>query len=199
MILARNYLEVYPYDKWSDKVIPWSNINGRGWSSTSLPTSDLSAKHLLTISGCWTQSLCPEWMDQEAVSKRFSFPSGYPAVSERVSLSAQHSGDGGWGNQSSLAPHRSRSHCSHGKTRHWSVLGSVASCSWQREFSPGNCPNVAGDKKLLKCAEKRAIEGKVQTSSGACRAPPVLREVGNFGSRVCHQHLAGLSASGAQR
>lgn len=22
MILARNYLEVYPYDKWSDKVIP---------------------------------------------------------------------------------------------------------------------------------------------------------------------------------
>lgn len=31
--------------------------------------------------------------------------------------------------------------------------GSVASHSWQREFSPGNSPNVAADKKSLKCAE----------------------------------------------
>lgn len=30
MILARNYLEVYPYEKWSDKVIPLNNIRGRG-------------------------------------------------------------------------------------------------------------------------------------------------------------------------
>lgn len=130
MILARNYLEVYPYDKWSDKVMPWSNI-----SSTSLPTSDLAAKHLLTISGCFTQSLCPEWVDQEAVPKRFSFPPGYPAVSEGVSLSAHHGGDGGWGNQSSLAPHRSRSHCSHGKTRHWSVWA-----AWPLALGRGNSP-----------------------------------------------------------
>lgn len=30
MILARNYLEVYPYEKWSDKVIPVRNKDGRG-------------------------------------------------------------------------------------------------------------------------------------------------------------------------
>lgn len=61
-------------------------------------------------------------LDQQAVSKRFSFPSGYPTVSERVSLSAHYSGDGGWGNQPSIAPHRSGSDCSHGETWHWSVL-----------------------------------------------------------------------------
>lgn len=67
-------------------------------------------------------TFCLHRRDQKAVSKRFSFPSGYPTVSERVSLSAHYSGDGGWGNQPSIAPHRSGSHCSHGETWHWSVL-----------------------------------------------------------------------------
>lgn len=30
MILAQNYLEVYPYEKWSDKVTSLNNIDGTG-------------------------------------------------------------------------------------------------------------------------------------------------------------------------
>lgn len=108
-------------------------------------------------------------MVQKAVSKRFSFPSGYPTVSERVSLSAHYSGDGGWGNQPSIAPHRSGSHCTHGETWHWSVLAvwpltleralfiSISSTSLVLVLSSpqSGALNITSDKKSLKYAEQR--------------------------------------------
>lgn len=49
------------------------------------------------------------------------FPVDPPCLWARLPLSAQHRGDGGWGDQPAQAAHRGRPHCPHGEARHWSV------------------------------------------------------------------------------
>lgn len=75
MILARNYLDVYPYDRWSDKVTLWV-----GGPSCFCP-------------GARWANCC------------VSAPVDPPRLRARHLLSAQHCGDGGWGDQSPAAAH----------------------------------------------------------------------------------------------
>lgn len=78
MILARNYLDVYPYDRWSDKVT--LRVGG---PSCSLPPAP-----------------GPGWADC-CVSASVD----PPRLRARYLLSAQHCGDGGRGDQSPAAAH----------------------------------------------------------------------------------------------
>ena len=48
MIIARNYLDVYPYDKWNAKVIPVYQI-GEVFEPTSLGVSDINYGSNMTL------------------------------------------------------------------------------------------------------------------------------------------------------